>query len=144
MKTFHTERTFRGKIISADVNVTDGGIQIALLGGDRPHIGAVGILNPNGDITVTEFEGHKEGLLCQQWCKTFAKAGNTPAVVSAGIHYENANKEEIQQVVRICGELLGEVLHENLSGGMATAKAAHGQRVAELHGRQMGEPPGIP
>lgn len=123
MKTFHTERTFRGKIISTDVHVTDGGIQIALLGGDRPHIGAVGILDSNGNITVTEFEGHKEGLLCQQWCEAFAKAGINPAVVSAGIHYENANKEEIQQVVQICGELLEEVLRENLSGRMAAAKA---------------------
>ena len=66
MKTFHAERTFRGKIIAADATITDSGVQIGLFGGDKPHIGAVGVLAPDGNITVTQFERHKEGILCQQ------------------------------------------------------------------------------
>lgn len=110
MKTFHAERIFRGKNITVDVTATDGGVQTGLFGGDKPHIGAVGIVNPAGKIMVTQFETHKEGVLCQQWCEELASAGCIPAVVSAGIHYDNASKEEIVQIVRLCNELLKDML----------------------------------
>lgn len=110
MKTFHAERTFRGKNIMVDATVTDAGIQIGLFGGDKPHIGAVGILAPDGNITVTQFENHREGTLCQQWCEALAKAGHAPAVVSAGVHYDNASKEEIVQIIQLCYELLKNML----------------------------------
>lgn len=110
MKTFHAERTFRGKIIAADATITDSGVQIGLFGGDKPHIGAVGILDPAGKIMVTQFETHREGILCQQWCEALAKAGCIPAVVSAGVHYDNASKEEIEQIVQLCHELLKDML----------------------------------
>lgn len=75
-------------------------------GGDKPHIGAVGVADPAGKITVTQFEGHKEGSLCQHWCEKLFKAVNCPVVVSAGIHYDNASKKEILQVVEISNVLL--------------------------------------
>ena len=106
MKTFHAERTFRGKIIAADATITGSGVQIGLFGGDKPHIGAVGILDPAGKIMVTQFETHREGILCQQWCEALAKAGCIPAVVSAGVHYNNVGKDEIEQIVQLCDELL--------------------------------------
>ena len=112
MKTFHAERTFRGKIITADAIVTDSGVQVGLFGGDKSHIGAVGILELDGKTTVTEFEWHKESILCWQWCEALAKVGYTPAVVSAGVHYDNAGKEEIVQIVNLCRELLEEVLNQ--------------------------------
>lgn len=106
MKHITCERMFRGKPITAEITVTDCGLQVGLYGGDKPHIGAVGIVDPDGKVTVTQFEGHKEGVLCQQWCEALANAGLCPAVVSAGVHYDNASKEEILQIVRLCGELL--------------------------------------
>lgn len=110
MKTFHAERTFRGKIIAADATITDSGVQIGLFGGDKPHIGAVGVLDPAGKIMVTQFETHREGILCQQWCEALAKAGCIPAVVSAGVHYDNVGKDEIEQIVQLCDELLKDTL----------------------------------
>ena len=110
MKTFHAERIFHEKNITVDVTATDGGVQIGLFGGDKPHIGAVGIVDPTGKITVTQFERHKEGILCQQWCDALAKAGRAPAVVSAGVHYDKASKEEIVQIVQLCNELLKDML----------------------------------
>lgn len=109
MKHFNCERMFRGKPITAEITVTDCGVQVGLYGGDKPHIGAVGVADPAGKITVTQFEGHKEGCLCQQWCETLFEAVNCPVVVTAGVHYDNACKEEILQIVQFCGELLQEV-----------------------------------
>lgn len=111
MKHIVCERQFRAKPIRAEMTVTDSGVQVGLFGGDKPHIGAVGIVDPARKVTVTQFEDHREGILCQQWCEAFAKAGYIPAVVSAGVHYDNASKEEIRQVVRLCGELLEEALN---------------------------------
>ena len=107
MKHFTHKQMFRGKPITAEITVTDCGVQVGLYGGDKTHIGAVGIAAPDGKITVTQFEGHKEGVLCQQWCETLFEAVNCPVVVSAGIHYDNASKEEILQVVEISNVLLG-------------------------------------
>ena len=108
MKHVTCERMFRGKPITAEITVTDCGVQVGLYGGDKSHIGAVGIVDPTGKITVKQFEGHKEGVLCQQWCEALAKIVNCPVVVTAGVHYDNASKEEILQIVRLCGELLKE------------------------------------
>ena len=110
MKHLVCERRFRGKSITAEVTLTDRGVQVGLFGGDKPHIGAVGIVNPARKIAVTQLEEHREGVLCQQWCEALAKAGCTPAVVSAGVHYDNASKEEIVQIVRLCNELLKDML----------------------------------
>lgn len=93
MKHFTHEQMFRGKPITAEITVTDCGVQVGLYGGDKPHIGAVGVADPAGKITVTQFEGHKEGGLCQHWCEKLFKAVNCPVVVSAGIHYDNASKK---------------------------------------------------
>ena len=110
MKHIVCERQFRGKSITAELTVTNCGIQVGLFGGDQPHIGAVGILDPAGKTTVTQFEEHREGVLCQQWCEALAKAGRIPAVMSAGVHYDNVSKEEIVQIVRLCNELLKDML----------------------------------
>ena len=110
MKHIVCERQFRGKSITAELTVTNCGIQVGLFGGDKPHNGAVGILDPAGKTTVTQFEEHREGVLCQQWCEALAKAGRIPAVMSAGVHYDNVSKEEIVQIVRLCNELLKDML----------------------------------
>ena len=110
MKHIVCERQFRGKSITAELTVTNCGMQVGLFGGDKPHIGAVGILDPAGKTTVTQFEEHRGGVLCQQWCEALAKAGRIPAVMSAGVHYDNVSKEEIVQIVRLCNELLKDML----------------------------------
>lgn len=110
MKHIVCERQFRGKSITAELTVTNCGMQVGLFGGDKPHIGAVGIVNPAGKIMVTQFEEHREGVLCQQWCEALAKAGRIPAVMTAGVHYDNVSKEEIVQIVRLCNELLKDML----------------------------------
>lgn len=110
MKHIVCERQFRGKSITAELAVTNCGMQVGLFGGDKPHIGTVGILDPAGKTTVIQFEEHREGVLCQQWCEALAKAGRIPAVMSAGVHYDNVSKEEIVQIVRLCNELLKDML----------------------------------
>lgn len=111
MKHFTCECMFRGKPITAEITVTDCGVQVGLYGGDKPHVGAVGIVGLDGKITVTQFEGHKEGVLCQQWCGALFKIVKCPVIVSAGVHYDNASKEDILQILEQCAVLLDELIN---------------------------------
>lgn len=122
MKIIQAERNFRRTSISVEMIVTDSGVQVCLFGGDRSHIGAVGILDPAREITITQFENHKESVLCQQWCEALANSGYAPAVVSAGIHYDNATKEEIMQVITICDLLLEETMKKLCDCDVQTRK----------------------
>lgn len=110
MKRFTCTRVFHGKPITVEITVTDCGMQVGLYGGDKPHIGAVGIVDPAGNIRVTQFEGHKEGILCQQWCEALFKTMKCPVIMSAGVHYDNASKEEILQILEQCAMLLDELI----------------------------------
>lgn len=112
MKTFELRRTYRGREITARVTVLDGGVQILLSGGDRPHIGAVGILDPEGRLTVTQFPGHREGVLCERWLGALADSGAVPAVITTGVHYDNAAKDDIQEILKTTDLLLKEVLEK--------------------------------
>lgn len=64
MKHFACERMFHGKSITEEFTVTDYSVQVGLDGDDKPHIDAIGVVDPAGEITVTQFEGHKECVLC--------------------------------------------------------------------------------
>ncbi len=108
METFDFFRKYRGKDITARISILDSGIQILLTGGDLPHIGAVGVLDPDGQIAVTEFSGHKEDILCRQWLKALSDVHIMPAAMTAGIHYDDLNRSGISDVL----ELTDNMLHE--------------------------------
>ena len=55
MHSFTLTRDFRGRSITAAVTDTGQGVQVLLSGGDTPHIGAVGVLSPDGKIPLPSF-----------------------------------------------------------------------------------------
>lgn len=106
MRQFELRRSWRGKDITTQVLVLDEGAHISLYGGDRAHIGAVGVIDPDGNRTVTQFPGHREGVVCERWLDALAAANVKPAVVEAGVHYDGLTLEGIQRVMAISYELL--------------------------------------
>ena len=96
--------------ICAEVLSLPRGISISLYGGDAPHIGAVAVLSPEGEIILSQFSGHKEGEICQAWALSLKQRGIMPAVIHAGIHYDQLSKAGIQQVLQTSDQLLNEVL----------------------------------
>lgn len=111
MRRFELHRSYRGRDITALVLQTESGVSVTLYGGDRPHIGAVGVADPGGKRTVTEFPGHKEGVVCEKWTTALVAASYLPAVVTAGIHYDGLDKAGIEAVLALTDELLAEALH---------------------------------
>ena len=93
---------------------TSGGLHISLYGGDLPHIGAVGIVDPTGGFSITQFPDHREGILCEHYCAALSGAGFCPAVVEAGIHYDGLERDGISSILSLTDELLNDILR-NLS-----------------------------
>ena len=115
MRQFELRRSWRGRDITAHVLVLDEGVHVSLYGGDRAHIGAVGIIDPDGNRTVTQFPGHKEGVVCERWLDALAAADVKPAVVEAGVHYDGLDRAGIGEVLGVLEELLQRCL-ERLNG----------------------------
>jgi len=78
---------------------TGAGISVVISGGDRGHIGAVGIATPGHEVQVITFPEHKETVIAEKWAREISGRTGEACVVSAGIHYDNINKEGIQAVL---------------------------------------------
>lgn len=112
MKFIKRELEFLGKIISCQVQVTEEGIQVLLAGGDKAHIGAVSIADSNGERMTRCFPGHREDTISEKWSTEINKKTAVPVVVSVGIHYDHANREEIRGILEKTDTLLSEILEE--------------------------------
>lgn len=102
-----------GSVLTAEALALPSGVQAALYGGDLPHIGAVGVADPDGAVSVRQFPGHREGELARRWTERLAKRGRVPVVLCVGIHYDDLAREDIETVVRAADALM-EALLERL------------------------------
>ncbi len=110
MRQFRLHRNYRGKNITAQVLVLDEGVNISLYGGDKAHIGAVGVVHPDGTCTVSQFAGHREGVICERWTRALAATQWKPAVLEVGIHYDNLDGAGIEKVLKATDKMLDELL----------------------------------
>jgi hypothetical protein len=105
-KAFSLSMTLMGEELRADVTVLPAGIQVLITGGSLPHIGAVSLVDQQGNCTTQQLPGHKDGVVSEAWAKTLGKLGLGPVAVSAGIHYDDLSREQIRSVVDATQELL--------------------------------------
>lgn len=108
---FRAVRTVRGKPVITAVTIPGPGIYVQVWGGDSPHIGAAGIVSPEGEITVSEFPGHREGCICRDWAEALFAAGLIPAVIGAGIHYDGLDRDGIREVLSTVEDMREEMFH---------------------------------
>ena len=95
------------RILAAD---TGDGYSVTISGGDRGHIGAVGIASPETGVRVITFPEHKETVIAEKWAGEICRLSGRAAVVSAGIHFDNINKEGIETVLSVMDEELSDIL----------------------------------
>ena len=91
--------TCLGQPIQAWVTALDEGYDVALYGGCRTHVGAVGLARPDGGVELLERAGHRDGVVAGRWAATLAAAWRAPVCVRCGI----------EQIVAACAALLKEV-----------------------------------
>lgn len=121
MKTYTVE-TGEGKYrICLVATVTPEGIMINLLGGERPHLGAVVLSIPRPGLdgsgktscttSVIPLLGHKDDEAARPVAEMVARATGHPVSVAAGIHVDRAAAGEIALLLENTGRAAEKLLH---------------------------------
>lgn len=110
IKTVYSYELVLNKKIEAQAMITDEGIVVNVAGGDHSHIGSVSIVDSNGKLESKRFEGHMDYAVGDKWALRLYEVLMVPVVVSAGIHYDNITKENIQSVVNACDRILNDII----------------------------------
>lgn len=95
---------------------------ISILGGDKPHIGAVALAIPRSSLANSEevsataslltVIGHKEDEVVLPVAKKIAKSLNSIVVVSCGIHKDDITISEIKMVMKLVNEAVDEFIEK--------------------------------
>ena len=95
--------------LEAAIRILGDDLLIAVWGGTRPHIGAVGIAHPRPSLkdpnqvsattSVYTVMGHKEDTVVQQVATRIASALNRTVVITAGIHWDDLTPDAIKTIV---------------------------------------------
>ncbi|QGP92090.1 hypothetical protein MGLY_14460 [Neomoorella glycerini] len=89
------------------VFATREGYIVHLMGGTRPHVGAVALGLPRPSLkgnhlsattSVLTLLGHKDDELARPAAATLAAGLNAPVVVVAGVHIDGASPEELARL----------------------------------------------
>ena len=70
------ELTILNRPVNCTVTPLDDGIHVLLTGGDKGHIGAVSVCDPDQAPETMAFSGHKEQYITDPWAKTIASAAH--------------------------------------------------------------------
>ena len=108
---YRATRTSRGISVSSVAVVLPGGVVITLSGGDLPHVGAVALAEPrpsqkergkiSSTVSILARLGHKEDDLARSLAAEVCESLNVPVVLSAGIHMEGADDDDIRRAVAL-------------------------------------------
>ncbi|MGO0122297.1 hypothetical protein [Desulfothermobacter acidiphilus] len=103
---------------------TKEGVIVQLLGGDKPHVGAIVISLPRpsrsvpGKIstttTVLPLYGHQDDEVARPVAEALARHLDQPVVVVAGVHIERATPADIEKVKENSSEALRLLLQQLL------------------------------
>lgn len=99
-----------GKPVHTSLCITDWGIEVLIAGGDRPHIGAVTVIDDRAHLNTQVFEGHKDDFISEEWAKILHRHNQVPVVISVGIHYDEIDAENIQMIVSEMHKQLDEII----------------------------------
>jgi gallate decarboxylase subunit D len=108
--------------ISAEVLEMGDDCLVAVWGGTRPHIGAVGMAQvraslrdanePSATSSVFTFVGHKEDGVAKMMAEELARRLKRNTVVAAGIHWDNLSENDIAVISALCQDILGKILEK--------------------------------
>lgn len=110
VQKFGVQRVVQGYVMEASVMKMPNDIHIVVTGGCCPHIGAISVFEAGEQIESIQFEGHKDEAVSKAWAEQLSLSYPLKITVACGIHYDNATKELIQEVVTQSKELLNEVI----------------------------------
>ena len=97
-------------------------ILVAMWGGNRPHIGAIGMAQARQSLrdeekraatgSVFTLLGHKEDLIVKPLSEEITRRFGRNSVVVAGIHWDNLTDDEIRTAEKLCQRLSVKILEK--------------------------------
>ena len=96
--------------IRAELSLLDDGLSVLLAGGDKSHIGAVPVAEPDGRTQTVDFPGHREREVAKQWAAVLAQICGCRTAVVCGIHYDGLAREGLLCVLKALDGLLHDVI----------------------------------
>ncbi|HTY92178.1 MAG TPA: hypothetical protein VMC84_13465 [Methanocella sp.] len=88
---------------------------VVFITGGKAHIGATAVgIKTEGVATssVITTPAHREDRVVKDAAEKLAKKLDKTVVVVSGIHYDNITKEEIEETLRLCDELVNALAGE--------------------------------
>lgn len=83
---------------------------VVIWGGERPHIGAVALAQSRQSLkdpqtksataSVLSILGHKEDAVVKSVSERLAAVADRPVVVTAGIHWDNLQQSDLNQILK--------------------------------------------
>jgi hypothetical protein len=99
-------------------------ILVSIWGGNRPHIGAIGMAIPRPSLkdpnkwSATSsnftFVGHKEDLLVKKISEKIASHLRRNVVVIAGVHWDDTTSKEIKMIENLIQKMSNHILKKLL------------------------------
>ena len=92
---------------------------VSIHGGDEHHIGGVAIAYVTQShyrdastisVSTLTFPGHKDYIVANSAAEKICKSLKRQTVVTVGIHYEKATKDEVTTIVEVVDQLVDELI----------------------------------
>ncbi|TET07156.1 MAG: hypothetical protein E3J86_13905 [Candidatus Thorarchaeota archaeon] len=105
--------------IFLDVKEIGKDLLVAIYGGDAHHIGGAAVAYPTQShyrdattvsVSTMTLPGHKDYVVANTAAEKISKALEIPAIVTVGIHYDNATKKDIDNIISVVDALVQEVI----------------------------------
>ncbi len=105
--------------IFLDVKEIGKDFLIVIYGGDAHHIGGAAVAYPTKShyrdattvsVSTITLPGHKDYVVANSAAEKICKALETPTIVTVGIHYDNATKEDIDEIISVVDALVQDVI----------------------------------
>ena len=95
---------------------------VAIWGGERPHIGAVAVVQPRPSLrnhrltsataSVFCYPSHKDDIIAKEVAEKISSALNINVTVTAGMHWDNIDEEGIRGVIENSWQLIKMITEE--------------------------------
>jgi hypothetical protein len=80
-------------------------VVLFLGGGEKPHVGSVIICEPGKKARVVNRKGHFDWMVAKPMAEKLCRKTKKPVVCIAGVHVDNATREDIGLLKRNCREI---------------------------------------
>jgi len=106
------------------------GLVVMLVGGEKPHVGAVALSYPEAETgklaaSLLSVPRHRNGEVAKPASRLLARKFKVPVAVVAGLHVDNATRKDVEKLVSNAGKALERLVEALEKGKFIFMEAAN-------------------